>query len=224
LLDAMYRRDAGGRPLYARTNVGVPVATADWERCEPAVRKGLREILEAQGQHGVRVFCPLGAGGHVDHIVVRRAVETLCEPGLIAYYEDYPYSVRLTAVRACLASEGSDGRDWRSTVAELTPPEIEARITAVACYASQLAGLFPSPLDRLREIIRARLLLLPRLVDPPPDPRASHERMATALRSYIRSVGGERYWYRPGSQVRCGDPPRELPGEWMDGPDLCKLS
>jgi LmbE family N-acetylglucosaminyl deacetylase len=195
LLDAMYRRDAVGRLLYTKNSVRVPVQLDDWKNHEPIVRQRLQEVMRAHAGDGIQVFCPLTAGEHLDHIITRRAVETLCEPQRISYYEDYPYADQPGAVQARLSLNGRV-ENWQSVTIELTSMEIEARIAAVACYVSQVPGSFPSTLERWQEIARARLPVVGRYVDWPPDLGASRERMASSLRAYIARAGGERYWCR----------------------------
>jgi LmbE family N-acetylglucosaminyl deacetylase len=102
-------------------------------------------------------------------------------------------AVRSTETQPAVG-RSADGAPWSSTIVDLTPAEVEARIAAAACYASQLPGLFPAGLDRLRGIALARLPLVLRYLDLPTTPRASREHMASAVRAYVTRVGGERYW------------------------------
>jgi len=193
LLDAMYRRDEAGRPLYVTSTTGVSVHPHEWQHHEPAVRQSLGQVLRVWGDGDARVFSPLGVGGHVDHIIVRRAVESLWDPSGISYYEDYPYAGRPGAIQSQLVHDRQTRR-WHATTIELSPLEIEARVNAVACHVSQLPGLFPSPLERLLEIARARLPFLSRYVDRWPSQDVSRHRMASSIRAYVNKVGGERYW------------------------------
>jgi LmbE family N-acetylglucosaminyl deacetylase len=197
LLDAVYRLDAAGRSVYAKNTVGVPVHPDDWRSHKPVVRKTLEQVLHEQAGDDVQVFCPLAVGGHVDHIIVRQVTEDLVEPMRITYYEEYPYADQPAAVQACLKSRGSPD-NWHVKTVELTFAEIEVRISAVACYASQIRGLFPSRFDRLREIFLAHLPVASRIMDQPPDLDASRKHLAASMRAYVARVGGERYWQRDG--------------------------
>jgi LmbE family N-acetylglucosaminyl deacetylase len=199
LLDAAYRRDVDGKPLYTKNTVGVPVHPDDWRHFEPIIRQKLQELLGRYVGDDVEVFCPLAVGEHVDHVIVRQSVEALCKPQNITYYEDYPYANRPNAVQKRLNSDGAG--QWQPRLTALAPAEIEARIAAIGCYASQVPGLFPSSLERIQEIARARLPGAGGYLDWQPSARASHERMATSLRTYISRIGGERYW-QPGARVR----------------------
>jgi LmbE family N-acetylglucosaminyl deacetylase len=138
--DAIYRRGAAAEPLYDRP-VGVPILAEDRRAFLPALRDALAEALDAE-----LVFCPAGVGGHVDHLLVREAVEALCDPVRLVYYEEFPYSAR----------DGAQG--WAGAALTPTAEELEARAKALASYRSQLRGLFPTRAERLLEILSARLL------------------------------------------------------------------
>lgn len=163
LLDAIYRCDAAGRPLYeGKGFMGGEVHPLDWQTQYPALVEKLEELLASYSP--ARVYCPLTAGGHVDHIIVRRAVEQLCSLDRIVYYEDYPYAQKDSDALARLLN---DPDAWRSTLIELAPAEIDARISAIACYKSQLFAVF-----------------------------GDAQAMPALVREYIAETGGERYWER----------------------------
>jgi len=143
LLDAIYRHDDGPsvQPLYARSAapdsgrrnfIGGDVHPHDWRYFALRVKQAL-QVPMCDAEH---VYCPLGIGGHVDHVIVRGAVEALAIASHLTYYEDYPYADKL---------------DWRDsdvtaglapTLVHLGEAEIAARIDAIACYASQQVALF----------------------------------------------------------------------------------
>ena len=193
LLDAIYRRAASGPPLYS--DPLVPPSREDVERFLPQLTDALRRSSVAT-RAGAPVFCPAGTGGHVDHLLVRRAVEQIVEPREVVYYEEYPYSTRPeTSATPDAAAES------RPFVAlPLTPDELDARIAAIGCYESQLRGLFPSEPERLREIASARLPVVGSRLVRPPDLHASRARMAARVRRDAANLGGERYrWPEGGS-------------------------
>ncbi len=188
-LDCVYRRDRRGQPLYRKDVRGVPVDPFDWEAFDPALQSALGNVLEQQscGDGVVRIVCPLAVGGHVDHILVRHAVEATTRPDERIYYEDCPYSLRMEA--------------GLKTVEQLTPciipvseEDMEARLKACACYRSQIPGLFPSRLDMLIEILQARLLIVAETLPPRQDFPAAVRRMNKSLRAHTSRIGGERYW------------------------------
>jgi len=192
-LDAIYRRDFAGRYLYMGRSVGVSVHPDDRQNCEPRVRHEVEQVLQTYKSQDVHLYVPLGAGGHVDHLLVRHAGELAHESGVIAYYEDFPYADQPDALQSQLHRNGN-GATWQASLVALTPDEIDARVGAVACYVSQVPGLFPSPLERAQEIVRTRAPLIGRYIDGRVNMDASRKRMTVALQSYIARVGGERFW------------------------------
>jgi len=173
LLDAIYRHDDEGRPLYeGKQFMGGQVHPYDWDHNYPdvfkAIERAVRDGAAADSDGSLRVFCPLTVGGHVDHIVARRAVEAVCQPRRIPirYYEDYPYAAKdPQALKPYLDGAGQ----WLPTLIALTPEEVETRIAAIALFRSQLFALFGD---------------------------SAVASMADRVREYVARVGGERYWER----------------------------
>ena len=143
LLDAIYRYDENSTPLYSGKGfMGGQVHPSDWLSQLPALVSRLEDLIGTFAPG--RVYCPLAAGGHVDHVITRRAVEQRCSADHIVYYEDYPYAQKdPAAITRALA----DADNWRSSLIELTGEEIEMRIAAIGNYASQLAAVFGSAED-----------------------------------------------------------------------------
>jgi LmbE family N-acetylglucosaminyl deacetylase len=190
LLDAIYRRSSAGDALYS--DPLTPPTAEDLERFLPVLADALRAPLSAASRQ-TRVFCPAGTGGHVDHRLVRRAVEQTAEADAIVYYDEYPYSAR-----PGVSSETSnDATGWPLSLLPLTAEEIEARIAAARCYGSQLRGLFPTRDERVREILSARIPVVGSWFVRPLDPNASGDRMAAQVRRDLANAGGERYRWSP---------------------------
>jgi LmbE family N-acetylglucosaminyl deacetylase len=187
LLDAIYRHNGNGMPLYeGKAFMGGQVHAWDWQHLLPALVEALEPVFQSAGTDAY-VFCPLTAGGHVDHVITRRAVEQVWGPRMwgppsgalnaaqsevqgatpIIYYEDYPYAQKDAGALAKLLGGDGDPPAWRPVLVELTPEEIEARIAAIACYASQMFAVFGDAAT-----------------------------MPQRVREYIARTGGERYWER----------------------------
>ncbi len=132
LLDAIYRQDAHGAPLYTNDFIGGAVHPYDWQAQLPQARTALAPLVQAATQ----VYCPLAIGGHVDHVIVRRAVESLAGRSAIRYYEDFPYADKL--------DQFNPPRGCAFEQIALTVREVDARIRAIACYGSQLSAVFGS--------------------------------------------------------------------------------
>jgi len=195
LLDAIYRQTMDGAPRYTKDTVNVPVHEEDWNDFEPLVRQKLAEAIHSFNLHPAQIYCPLGVGQHVDHIIIRRAVEGLCDPSLLRYYEEYPYAIRPKELEKWLRTEGRSDK-WSPTVVKLTANEIEARISAISCYSSQITFLFPSILQSCLEIAHTRLPITGKYFPIKHSKEDTCRRMAAKLKTYVSSVGGERYWTR----------------------------
>ena len=187
LADAVYRRDSSGRPLYRRP-VRVRIHPHDLSEFLPSLRASLEGVFAETPAD--LVVCPLGLGGHVDHVLARMAVESLRDAESVVYYEEYPYLAFGTD--ATPSPHNVVSRD----LALLAPTreEFEARIEAIACYRSQVRGLFPSRQERVREILAARLPLIGPLLNPGKDLRPPTERVRARLCRDLAAFGGERYW------------------------------
>lgn len=133
LLDALYRRDTDGGILY-------PDRKALFGRPHSADRvhlDALRDVL-AELPSAPSVLAPLGVGGHVDHVLVRRAAEKTYATGL-EFYEDYPYVRRYRALwRALWLSRGWPF-GWHSRTVPLGEADLAAKLRAIRRYASQLS-------------------------------------------------------------------------------------
>jgi LmbE family N-acetylglucosaminyl deacetylase len=163
LLDAIYRFDDAGQPLYTDQFIGVMPHPHDEARQLPALKAALSDLLAARPRE--LVYAPLAVGGHVDHTLTRAAAEAVVPAARLRYYEDYPYAGWTSARMKPAYTLAQKTAGLRPRRLRLTEAEIAARVSAIACYPSQLAALFGS---------------------------AAH--MPPAVRQYISSVKGERYW------------------------------
>ncbi|RME88694.1 MAG: PIG-L family deacetylase [Anaerolineae bacterium] len=128
-LDCIYRLDGRGRHLYE--DVFVPPHPEDTD-LPTKITKALTPYL---GREDVLVS-PLAIGGHVDHVLVRRAVERLRRS--VWYYADIPY---LLAHPESLPTVTSDMSEERFRV---SGTGLRAWQEGIAAYASQIAVLFES--------------------------------------------------------------------------------
>ncbi|MGV8084340.1 MAG: phosphotransferase [Coriobacteriia bacterium] len=187
--DAVYRSGEGGR-AYEKfiTACDSRDATLFLARAEKLLGPLFAE------NPGSLVFCPASIGGHVDHTLVRHAVEQLCRAERIIYYVEYPYWSR---GRCVIPGQQDSLRSASPELVVLTDEELEARMAAVACYRSQLRGLFPSPSERAKSILDARVPVLGSWVLGKPDHAASVRRMEEQLRRDVAKCGGEYYLWMP---------------------------
>ncbi len=136
-LDAVYRHDPLGQPLYTRNFIGGAVHDFDWRTTYFALAAKLR--IATAG--ATRVYCPLAIGGHVDHVLVRSAAETAL-PGGLTYYEDYPYAQKIASGALPQQDLSALTRGLRPTLVKLQESDVLARIELIGRYRSQQFALF----------------------------------------------------------------------------------
>lgn len=132
-LDCIYRAGPDGRPLY-------PGPTDMFGTIHPEDAGTIDELLVALAAlpPADQVCLPLGVGGHVDHVLTRRAGERIFDD--VAYYEDYPYTMTPGALDAVLPPAGRG--EWQAETMWLTETALAAKIESVAAYRSQLSSFF----------------------------------------------------------------------------------
>lgn len=132
--EAFRRVNPEGAALYGtRENLFGAMAAADEALC------GMLEEEFRGLPPALRVFAPLGVGGHTDHRLVRRAAERAFGERLV-YYEDFPYANRIGAVARLTRPRSR----WRPEVIRLMPEDRAARLRAIRRYASQWPVVFRS--------------------------------------------------------------------------------
>lgn len=137
--DCIYRRGPGGEPLY------LDVFTTP-HRAEAGLPGQIAQAIAERLLPDDQVVCQLALGGHVDHVLVRQAVEQL---GLrLLYLADVPYlfnepdelekkTIRMKLYRHSVSDAGL--KSW---------------FEAILFYASQISTLFASP-EQMKEAIRS---------------------------------------------------------------------
>lgn len=127
-LDCIYRRSRQGTPLYPES-VFVPA-----HRGDARLPQRMARVLKSELLPGDILVAPLALGGHVDHVLVRQAVELLARP--ILYYADIPYLLNYpdTLAPAVAALEDSHF--------PLSAPAIDAWLAGIAAYRSQTSSLY----------------------------------------------------------------------------------
>jgi LmbE family N-acetylglucosaminyl deacetylase len=136
--DCIYRRGPSGVLLYT-TSVFTP-----WNPLEKDLPARMAATIRERLAPEDIVVCPLAIGGHVDHILVRRAVESLGRP--LRYYADIPYLLHrpgsLAPVTAGLTGE----------IHPVSGEGLQAWTAAIAAYRSQVSMLFKTE-RRMRQAI-----------------------------------------------------------------------
>ncbi len=137
-LDCIYRRGKNDDWLYSYIFVPPHEDEADL----PA---RIAESISARLEPTDQLVCQLGLGSHVDHIVVRRAVELIQRP--LLYYVDIPYLFKTPEE----FSPNTAG--MKANAHAVSEAGLGAWQEAIAAYESQISSLFESP-EHMRSQIR----------------------------------------------------------------------
>ena len=141
------------RPLLEAPHRGYNSAAALFEpplAGDPAVEPLRREVAALLEAHAPdEVWAPRALGGHVDHVLIHRAVRRAAPRSRIVWWTDWPYADRSAPADPEAAS--TEGAEWRD---EQVPPELRVReADACACYRTQLGFQFGG-----EDAMRARVL------------------------------------------------------------------
>ncbi len=137
-LDCIYRQGKHNDWLYSTVFVPPHEDEADLP-----VR--IAESISARLEPTDQLVCQLGVGSHVDHIIVRRAVELLQRP--LLHYADIPYLFN-TPQEFNTYAAGMKGNAFAVGEAGLKSWQ-----EAISAYESQISSLFESP-DHMRSQIQ----------------------------------------------------------------------
>jgi len=137
-LDCMYRQAADGEWPYATVFDSVHPMDA-------GLAAQIAEKISARLRPDDRLVCQLGIGGHVDHVLVRRAVELVARPML--YVPDIPYVLKEPGQLAQYTQR------MDSVVEPVSGAGLVAWQVGIEAYRTQLSGLFESPRE-MRDSIR----------------------------------------------------------------------
>jgi LmbE family N-acetylglucosaminyl deacetylase len=153
LPDAVYRSSPSGEHYYANRDslLGSKVAPDERRMLVPFISSEIARVTQEAGAKGrVRVFAPLGVGGHVDHKLVYMAARRLGPRYGVLYYEDYPYAAKEGALAARLGEIGLPMQGRLISISDL----IGLKIAAIARYKSQVPMLFDGE-DKMPAAVRA---------------------------------------------------------------------
>lgn len=137
-LDCIYRRGKNGGWIYS--DVFIPPHEDD--RDLPAQ---IAESISARLKPDDKLICQLALGAHLDHTLVRRAVDMLGRP--VSYDVDIPYLFNYPEDFA-LKSAG-----MKENAQRITEAGLQSWGDAILAYTSQFGTLFDSP-EEMREKIR----------------------------------------------------------------------
>jgi LmbE family N-acetylglucosaminyl deacetylase len=94
-----------------------------------------------------RIFCPLGVGRHVDHLIARTVGEQF--PGQVIFYSDFPYNQAHHPEAGFLERHNLRAATWATGLA--------GKQRFIRDYGSQVGGLFPEEhIPAVQEIYYSR--------------------------------------------------------------------
>jgi LmbE family N-acetylglucosaminyl deacetylase len=136
-LDCIYRRGKNGEWLYS--DVFIPPHDDDND-----LAARIAKSISARLQTDDKLVCPLAIGSHVDHVLVRRAVELLSRP--LYYDADIPYHFNFPDELIPKTA------GMKETVHAVSETGLESWQEAIGAYASQVSLLFETD-----EVRRAKI-------------------------------------------------------------------
>ncbi len=149
--DCIYRLAPNGDAILYADEVAIFAQVHPAERAAFAGELALRLQALCDELRPATVTAPLTVGHHVDHQLVQWAARGLTSRGwALRFYEDYTYVEVPGSLEETLATLGGP---WPAEVVPLTTEALAAKVEAIACYKSQLPGLFGDE-SALRERVK----------------------------------------------------------------------
>ena len=135
--DSIYRRRRRGESFLHTSKE--QIFSGNWQQESSLLSALVEELQQRLAELSWAVLCtPLGAGGHVDHLLAHVAAERVCA-GLkreeIVFYEDLPYALDLSTLQKAL-TRFKLPTDLHLVV-PLTEPDMCAKGRAIRLYTSQ---------------------------------------------------------------------------------------
>ncbi len=138
--DCIYRLAPDGDAILYADEAAIFGEVHPAERAAFAGELALRLQALCDELRPATVCAPLTVGHHVDHQLVQWAARLLTSRGWeLRFYEDYTYVEVPGSLEATLATLGGP---WPAELVPLTAEALAAKVEAIACYKSQIAGLF----------------------------------------------------------------------------------
>jgi LmbE family N-acetylglucosaminyl deacetylase len=154
LTDALFRRrpQAGRRSLWARLlpelvhiypTYRVHITSGRIAAADAGTLREVSHIIQRLASSGPNLMlAPRGVGGHVDHVLVRRAAER--SGAQVVYYSDFPYNQRHPVYSAFTPDRGLEEIQWRE--------QIEEKVELIRSYRTQAEALFQGNIPLVPEV------------------------------------------------------------------------
>ncbi len=134
-VDAAFRKDKFGKTIYkdAKKQFSGHIQKEDMVLIRTVADKVGTYI---ENSNDTVFICPVGIGGHVDHILIREAVKLLNKTTI--FWEDYPYNTNPSSVRSFFAQNKK-----YHLLFKLDKESTSAKQKVIRIYKSQMKALFP---------------------------------------------------------------------------------
>jgi LmbE family N-acetylglucosaminyl deacetylase len=136
--DCIYRKSPSGETIYPSENSLFGELDPRDELLVDELAAAFSNLLEAgRYSRAANIVSPLALGGHVDHQLVRRAVEAWVEGYSdlhLWYYADFPYSLQIKGLRS-----RQEVRDMEEFCSQISTEALDAWFRASAAHASQIS-------------------------------------------------------------------------------------
>jgi hypothetical protein len=151
LQECLYRKNVNGWPRYLRES---NIYDGNLSKEKDTISKVILVLNNKFKLNNFeKVFIPLGIGHHIDHLILREAVEILCRKGYVSmkkvnYYEDIPYACNNRDVNwKTKLIKGLDYHSYR-----INEEEFNIYIKAISFYKSQIHMLWYSNTEMKRQL------------------------------------------------------------------------
>ncbi len=141
--DCIYRSNGNVNPLITKEEdlyQPIPAPQSIWVDTLVQILKSLPPET--------RLVSPLSIGNHVDHRIVRAAVDQLQHPNVL-FYIDYPYTLKSKE-----NIEQFIHPDWTQIHYKITPLNLEHWIEAIQCHTSQISTFWKNEAELTQEILK----------------------------------------------------------------------
>lgn len=135
--DAAWRTNEIGKPTYQNSDVQFSgnVSVSDKKLIKDVSQKIKSIINKRKGE--TMIFAPLSIGSHVDHVIVKKALEKINVPAI--YWKDYPYCLNKKLIKQYFLNNKNEIKYLK-----LSTLNHRSKNKLIMFYRSQLKSLFPT--------------------------------------------------------------------------------
>lgn len=153
MLDAIYRLDGFGKPLYPTMEALFGSVQSDDFKTIEKIAVSIRQFIETLKPSFL--YVPVGIARSVDHQVVILAAQRILKDNRLPLrlYEEFPYATGCFPKEQPLSVEdGLAQSSWLPASPEITRIDLAVRVAAARCYPSQIAEIFGDEDTMLKQL------------------------------------------------------------------------